>query len=192
MIERVRTPAFAPPAIIAASPRFEDPTAFLATHYAMVWETRMRDLPFVNAALAVEVAGFRRCSGDWVGVITTPWFLNLFLLYGGGNLWGDIPAGERRYVNLPCGTLQFIADVDPDLGPYQYCPLIAPVSTLPDMATARAVASDALTTVFAPPPVVTAPAGDAPGVTGMVGAEAGEERRPVSRRGFLRTLAGRR
>ena len=60
---------------------------------------------------------------------------------------GDIPAGERRYLNLPCGTMQFLADDDPDIGPYQYCPLIAPVDKLPDMATARFVAADAIKTV---------------------------------------------
>ena len=83
----------------------------------------MHDMPFVNPALGVEAIGFRRHDGDWLGVMITPWFLNLFLIYGGGELWGDIPAGERRYLNLPCGTLQFLADDDPDLGPYQYCPL---------------------------------------------------------------------
>jgi [NiFe] hydrogenase assembly HybE family chaperone len=138
-------------------PRDDDPTAWLEAHYRHVWETRMRDLPFVNAALAVEAIGFQRIEGDWLGVVITPWFVNLVLVYGGGQLWGDIPAGERRYLNLPCGTMQFIADDDPDIGPYQYCPLIAPVDKLPDMATARFVAADAIKTVFTAPPAVAEP-----------------------------------
>ena len=146
----------------------------------------MRDMPFVNPVLGVEAVGFRRHEGDWLGVMITPWFLNLFLIHGGGKLWGDIPAGERRYLNLPCGTLQFLADDDPDLGPYQYCPLIAPVSDLPDMATARQAAHQALVTVLSPPPetlVDSSP--ESPGAVD-------EKPKPVSRRGFLSTLVGRR
>ncbi len=182
MTERIRTPALAPPPIRPAVPRVGDPTAFLEAHYRHVWQTRMHDLPFINAALGVEAIGFARYEGDWLGVVITPWFLNLLLVSGGGQLWGDIPAGERRYLSLPCGTLQFIADDDPDIGPYQYCPLIAPVSNLADMATARQVAADALQTVFGPPADASAPA--APLLA--------EDKPAVSRRGFFRRLAGKR
>ena len=182
MTERIRKPALAPPPIRPAVPRADDPSAFLEAHYRHVWQTRMHDLPFVNAALTVEAVGFARYQGDWLGVVITPWFLNLLLVSGGGQLWGDIPAGERRYLNLPCGTMQFIADDDPDIGPYQYCPLIAPVDQLPDMATARLVAADAIKTVFGPPPTLT----ETPP------AAATEEKTEVSRRGFFRRLAGKR
>src|SRR5574343_515727 len=173
MTERIRQPALQPPPIRPAVPRSEDPAAWLEAHYRHVWETRMRDLPFVNPALTVEAVGFQRLNGDWLGVMITPWFLTLVLDYGGGEPWGDIPAGERRYLNLPCGTMQSIADDDPDLGPYQYCPLIAPVSTLSDMGSARQIAIDALKAVFAAPPEPTpAPAVDE--------AEAATEKPPVS------------
>ena len=119
MTQRLRKAALAPPPIQPAVPRADDPTDFLAAHYEHIWQTRMCDLPFVNAELAVEVIGFTRQQGDWLGVVVTPWFINLFLVAGGGDLWGDIPAGERRYINLPCGALQFPADNDPDIGPYQ-------------------------------------------------------------------------
>lgn len=182
MSETIRKPALAPPPVRVAVARDSDPTAFLEAHFRQVWETQMHDLPFVNPALAVEALGFVRHEGDWLGVVVTPWFLNLFLLSGGGQLWGDIPAGQRRYLELPCGTLQFIADDDPAIGPYQYCPLIAPVTAVADMATARQAALDALRSVFAlpaPPPVpAAAPAPEAPAEN--------------PRRGFFRRLAGRR
>lgn len=184
MSEHIRTPALAPCPIAPATARNEDPSVVLAAHYERLWAARMNELPFVNRALAVEVAGFRRCAGDWVGVVITPWFLNLFLISGGGRLWGDIPAGARRYVDLPCGTLQFIADVDPDIGPYQYCPLVAPVGLLPDMASARHAAADALATVLAQPAATES--------TASAGVDRDETAKAVSRRGFLRTLAGRR
>lgn len=180
MSQNLRTPALAPPPIRPALPRQDDPSELLATHYEQVWQTRMHDMPFVNPALSVAVLGFVRQQGDWLGVVVTPWFINLFLVFGGGELWGDIPAGERRYLSLPCGTLQFIADDDPDLGPYQYCPLIAPVSSVPDMATARQAALDAMATVMTAVVVDDATPAAAP------------PPRDTSRRGFLRALSGRR
>ena len=148
----------------------------------------MHDLPFVNPALAVQAVGFQRHEGDWLGVMITPWFLNLFLLSGGGQLWGDIPAGERRYLNLPCGTLQFIADDDPDIGPYQYCPLIAPVSSISDMASALKAAQDALAAVFVPPAAPPAEAMTVPATEFRPETSDGAP----SRRAFFRRLAGKR
>lgn len=163
-----------------AVPRTESPGEWLASHYRQVYAERRHELPDVNPALAVEAVGFTHYQGDWLGVVITPWFLKLFLLSGGGQLWGDIPAGQRRYLNLPCGTLQFIADDDPELGPYQYCPLIAPVTGLPDMAAARQAAVAALAAALGQPAVASPPAA------------ADEAPKAVSRRGFLRTLTGRR
>lgn len=188
MIERLRKPALAPPPIRPAEPRASNPTEILEAHYRKVWEG-MRDLPFVNPALGISAIGFRKHEGDWVGVVVTPWFLNLFLISGGGQLWGDIPAGERRYVDLPCGTLQFIADDDPDFGPYQYCPLIAPVSNLPDMAAALAAAGDAVRSVFTPPPPPPEERSEAVAEEPQAPATPAG---PVSRRDFLRRLTGKR
>lgn len=162
------------PSVRSAIPRESDPSGFLEAHF------RQLDQPLINPALSVEAIGFVRYEGDWLGVVVTPWFLNLYLLSGGGRLWGDIPAGQRRYLELPCGVLQFIADDDPEIGPYQYCPLIAPVSAVADMSTARQAALDALRSVFAVVPVVE------PGATQKIEPEANP------RRGFFRRLAGRK
>lgn len=121
--------------------------------YRHVLAERMTDLPFLNPALHVEALGFMRLDGDWLGAVVTPWCLQFVLLCGGGRLWADIPAGARRTVALPVGDLEFIADAgEVGLPCYQYCPLIAPVSHIADMDSARRAALDALVTVLAPPP----------------------------------------
>ncbi|UCV07764.1 [NiFe]-hydrogenase assembly chaperone HybE [Dechloromonas denitrificans] len=176
MIDHIQPPAQPSSANRPDEPHLENPAEFLTAHFQRWSPPPGRELPVANAALQVEAIGFTRCQGDWLGVVVTPWFIRLFLLNGGGRLWGDIPAGQRRYLELPGGVLQFTADDDPALGPCQYSPLIDPVSTVPDMATARRIARDAMATfsgvAVAAPPVEPAPA--------------------VSRRGFLRRLAGRR
>jgi len=179
--DRARRPAVAPPPVRTAVAHSDNPQTLVQQHYAHVWLTRMMDMPFVNSALQVEAIGFVRHDGDWLGVIVTPWFLNLFLLNGGGSLWQDISAGQRRLVNLPCGTLQFIADDDPELGLYQYCPLIAAVGPLADHATARQAALDALQAVLTP---AVEPEPTGPSATEL-------DVKAASRRGFFRKIGGR-
>ena len=155
-MKRLRTPAFMAPTPAPAKPLISDPSALIERFYTKVWREQMHDLPFVNPALAVEAVGFRRVDGDWVGVVITPWFVNVFLLPGGGQLWQDLPSGEQRGVIFPVGQLDFIADnsLDPEapITAYQYCPLIHPVQHLADQVTAREAAEAALLALFTPPP----------------------------------------
>ena len=82
-------------------------------------------------------------AGDWVGAVITPWFINLFLLPGGGNLWSDLASGERCHINFPIGPLEFIADynVAAEVPAYQYCPLFAPPGQIVSQTAARAAAT---------------------------------------------------
>lgn len=153
----------------------DDPSEVLNCHFLAVWQARGSELAPLNSALQVESVGFIRFAGDWVGVVVTPWFFRLFLLPGGGSLWGDIPAGQRRYLELPGGVLPFTAEELPAIGPCQWTPLIEPITAVSSMGVARQAALDALRAAFAivvePPAASTA---DNP------------------RRGFLRRLGGRR
>jgi [NiFe] hydrogenase assembly HybE family chaperone len=153
---RLRTPAILPQQPEPATPLAADPAAALEAMLRTVWETRMHDLPFVNPELRVEAIGFRRVDGDWIGAVVTPWFINLFLLPGGGALWEDTPTGEHRQLMFPAGPLEFIAENSPErdvaIQAYQYCPLITPVQHLQDHAAARAAAEAILAAVFSPPP----------------------------------------
>lgn len=176
MSPRSRNAAFQAPQPPPAAPINENPAVRLESMFLHIWTTSMRDLPFINAALSVEAVGFRRwnsqessrasmvdppplaastsdvdCAlGDWVGAVITPWFINLFVLPGGGNLWSDRRSGERCQINFPIGPLEFIADYSPSavIPSYQYCPLFAPPSQIASQAAARAAAIAALDAMF--------------------------------------------
>ena len=141
----------------------------------------------VNSLLSCTSVGFTRCQGDWLGVVITPWFMDLVLLPGGGNLWGDIPAGQRRYVELPQRTVAFTAAEDDRLGAYQHAPLVATVASLPDMAAAVALANQVMLGICGDAMHDTAP----PTARPNAGAGSLEGPGVPSRRGFLRRLAGK-
>lgn len=202
----IRQPAFQAAQPPAATPIDADPSRLLEKMYRRIWETSMREMSFVNPALAIEAVGFRRweapvrdagdsdrpvaktasgeqpLAGDWVGALITPWFLNLFLLPGGGTLWRDRRPGERCPVEFPIGPLVFITDYDSAAEiPYlQYCPLFAPPGAFSNQAAARAAAVAALSLL------VYGPA--APENSREVVSPPQSKR--TSRRDFLKRIAG--
>ena len=187
MNHRLRKPALMPSPPPPAEALRENPAERLAAMYRHIGETRMAGLPFLNTALQVEAVGFRQWRGDWVGALITPWFLNLFILPGGGELWSDEAAGERSRVIFPAGEIEFIADheASTDIPAYQYCPLFAPPSRFTCQEEARAAAEAALTALFSAPEVSpTSPPEAARPPTPAPEAQ-------PSRRNFLRRLAGK-
>jgi [NiFe] hydrogenase assembly HybE family chaperone len=158
-----------------------DPSAFLVAYYQALWERGELDMTAINPALAIEAIGFIRYQGDWLGVVVTPWFLRLFLMPGGGSLWGDIPVGQTRYLNLPAETMQFIADAAPQFGSFQYATLLESTGLIADMAAARRMALRVMQNFGYLPPTAesTSPAEVPASATG------------VSRRGFFRRLVGK-
>lgn len=142
-----------------------------------------------NPALAVDIAGFRRYRGDWIGAVVTPWFLRLLVLPGGGELWREVAPGERLLLEFPAGQLAFVgeATAGAEVPACLYCPLLPSVSELASQDAALEIAMAAFTTLFSPAPPISA--ADAPAA-----AESGEHPEPpplTDRRGFFRRLAGR-
>lgn len=192
MSERLRQPLYQAPQPAGEAVQYADsPAPALESMYRQVWETSMHDMPFVNNALSVAAIGFCRHEGDWVGAVVTPWFLNLYVLPGGGRLWSDLASGDRVKVVFPAGKLEFIADYDPGgaIPAYQYCPLFQPVSQFATQDAAVAAAEAALEALFVeaePAAAATEPALD-PDLVALP-AEPGIP----SRRAFFKGLAGRR
>lgn len=114
------------------SPRLE--AAFRAVAH------RMTGLGFVNPALSVEAVGFAPWNGHWLGVLVTPWFMNLTLAPRDRAVWQPLAQGEKRCYAFPAGEYEFIGAHDDAAGEYQQCSLFSPLLEFEDHATARLVA----------------------------------------------------
>lgn len=129
-----------------------DPSPLVESVFQRIHDERMSGLPFLNAALSVEAVGFSPRQPCWIGALITPWLVNLVLLPRTGQGWETLNEGTRKVWQFPSGAYDFISSCDPELGPYQMCNLVAPVTALADQASARAVATTALQRLFEPPP----------------------------------------
>jgi [NiFe] hydrogenase assembly HybE family chaperone len=121
----------------------------LETAFANIARTRMAGMPFVNPALRVEAVGLREWQGQWLGVLVTPWSINVLLLPRSAD-WPRLPTGAERFVELPAGRFRFIAGFEPALGEYHACSLFSPALEFADHDSARATASAALEALLTP------------------------------------------
>jgi [NiFe] hydrogenase assembly HybE family chaperone len=155
-------------AAAANADEFGAPSARLQAAFATIARTRMEGVPILNPALRVECVGFRRWNGFWLGVLVTPWCMNLMLLPAVSALWPRKRIGEKLKYVFPAGVFEFIAGreallaapaaaspVTPAAGPaaelresYLMCSLFSPVFDFADHEGAVATAAACLDALF--------------------------------------------
>lgn len=136
----------------------DNPAPALEAVFADIACTRMADVPLCNPALRVEAVGFRTLAdGHWLGVMVTPWAINLLRLPGVAADWPDTRAGGRHRWSLGSGDYEFTVAEEARLGGYHLCSLFSPALEFPDHAQARLTALVVVEAVHgapleAPPP----------------------------------------
>jgi [NiFe] hydrogenase assembly HybE family chaperone len=156
--------------------------------FAQVQATRMQDLPFLNPALRVEAVGFRVWDGRYLGILITPWFMNLVLLPQDPAQWRHVRYGDSVAYQLPAGVFEFISAREAQIPDYQSCSLFSPMFEFGDQDGARATAVAALDALFAEQ---TRAGAQGPGTSLAPLVDVGDGARaparpPVSKRDFLR------
>jgi [NiFe] hydrogenase assembly HybE family chaperone len=116
----------------------------LAAHYRDVYLRAMADVPICNLALDVAATGFRPFGGRFIGIVTTPWFMNVVLVppAAGSALQGA--SGETVPVALPAGKVDFLIGELAGFGRILTCSLFSPMDAFEDQAAALAAAEAAL------------------------------------------------
>lgn len=157
----------------------DDPACAIERVFARIAATSMADMTLNNPALRVEAVGFRRWQELWLGVIVTPWAINLMLLPAGSAAFMRLALGQRQTWSFPSGDYPFLGGADAELGPYQFCSLFSPTFEFAGQEDARTAAHAALAALF------DAGQGGAGDGKTTAGAAARVAERPLSRRGFL-------
>jgi [NiFe] hydrogenase assembly HybE family chaperone len=109
--------------------------------------TRMQGLPMYNPRLEAEAVGFRERDGRRVGVIVTPWFMNLTVLPSARDLatWRK---GAITRLDFPSGRYDFVVSEAEENGLIATCSLFSLMHDFADHETARAAALAAADALF--------------------------------------------
>jgi [NiFe] hydrogenase assembly HybE family chaperone len=141
------------------------PAAALEAAYGQVLARQMRGLPMLNPALQVEAVGLRQWEAHWLGVLITPWFMNLVLLPRLVTQWRSLPERAKRQYRFPAGVFEFIGAHHATLGEHQACSLFSPMFDFATQDGARDTATALLAALLEGPAVAIggpAPAAAAP------------------------------
>jgi [NiFe] hydrogenase assembly HybE family chaperone len=135
--------------------------------------TRMAGIPILHPGLRVQAVDFEpesdgRCA---VGVLVTPWFMNLVRLplgHGPDDPDGPDGAGSAPDPLAPVGVsrtrvvgnerFDFLGAHEPGFGTYEICSLFSPMAQFVDHAAAEATARAVMAELRKPPPPPAAPA----------------------------------
>lgn len=118
----------------------------LAVHFREIGDTQMRELPFYNASLEVEAVDFSRFGDDQlIGVLITPWFMNLLLLPLNHAAVDAGRYGKPRSFALPGGEIEFRYGGDEVVGAFWAHSLHSPMQKFTSQVQARSEARMRLT-----------------------------------------------
>ena len=120
--------------------------------FQIIHQTSMKDTPLCNDAVRVQAIGFRPHNNQAMGIVLTPWFMNLVLAPLPGQDFPDGRVGDRRALTLPVGQVDFMIGELMGFGRLDSCSLFSPVFDFPDHQTAYDTAQAVLDALFAPPP----------------------------------------
>ncbi len=117
----------------------------LAALYAAVRAGSMRDMPICNDALGVEAIGFRAFGESAVGVVVTPWFMNLIVAPE-----DPLASSSPVRVALPAGDVECAPASLDGFGSILACSLFSPMFECSEMSAAREAAREAMKALFDP------------------------------------------
>ena len=110
----------------------------LSVRFREIGDAQMRDLPFYNANLEVEAFGFSSFDDDsLIGVLITPWFMNLVVLPLSFEALQANRHGQSRAILLPSGARKFRYGGDEVVGAFWAESLHSPMQKFASPAHAR-------------------------------------------------------
>jgi [NiFe] hydrogenase assembly HybE family chaperone len=123
----------------------------LVSRFKQIGDEHIRDLPIYHRTLQVEAVDFQLWAQGWIGVLITPWFMNVMLLPRDKDQWQSLALGQKHMQKLPSGEQEFVVGGDAELGAYLFRSLASPMLGFPSQKGARQAAHSALQRLMAPP-----------------------------------------
>jgi len=129
-----------------------NPTRSVHHAFERIHRERMVGLPILNDALQVDVVGFIGLQERWIGVLITPWCLNLMVLPMNDDGWQPPAEGVWRHETFPGQAFQLLGGVEEEVGSYAFRSLASPVTGYPNHEAVRDIARELLKQLLIPAP----------------------------------------
>lgn len=126
----------------------DETVSAMVRQFESIYRDHMQGLPIVNPRLQVEAGDFTEYDHGRLGVLITPWFMNLVFLPGDDE-WSGKAQGDTVRIDFPSGPIDLTICHDGTIGTYLTAVLFRSVSDIPDQQTAQALATEIMQGLFA-------------------------------------------
>jgi [NiFe] hydrogenase assembly HybE family chaperone len=99
----------------------------LQVQFQSIHSERMSNVSVINDNIDVEAVGFREWQGHILGVLVTPWFMNLMLLPGMDENWSDYRPGTKQSFLFNAGSFEFVVGKEDNIGLFMSCSMFSPM-----------------------------------------------------------------
>lgn len=113
----------------------------LESTFNTIHSTRMQGIPILNSKLQVRAFGFKRWDKGRLGIVLTPWFMNVMFV---PEYEFQVVVGSKQFINLPSGSYECIVGFEEPVGFYLATSLFSPVLEFEDQVAAEQTAKAAL------------------------------------------------
>jgi len=116
--------------------------------FERILQEQMQGIPLLNNLLRVQTLGFQEYDGRVIGILITPWLMNLIMLPGADDDWEALELGDKRPHKFPSGTYKFMVNELDGVGKCQTHSLYSPMGEFVNQDHALAAAQGFLDTLM--------------------------------------------
>ncbi|MEW7980842.1 MAG: [NiFe]-hydrogenase assembly chaperone HybE [gamma proteobacterium symbiont of Phacoides pectinatus] len=127
---------------------FEAKERIIGQTFERILREQMQGIPLLNERLRVETLGFQEWRGRVVGIVITPWLMNLVMLPGEGDDWESMELGDKQPQEFPSTTYRFMVNEIDGIGRCQTHSLYSPMHEFLSQEHALAAARGFLDTLM--------------------------------------------
>jgi [NiFe] hydrogenase assembly HybE family chaperone len=113
-----------------------------------IHEEQMQGIPLLNPMLQVTTVGFQDYQGRSVGIVITPWMMNLVMFPGENEDWGDMQLGHKQPHRFPANRYKFMVNEIDGIGRCQTHSLYSPMHEFANQEHAEAAARSFMQTLM--------------------------------------------
>ncbi|MCU7814513.1 MAG: [NiFe]-hydrogenase assembly chaperone HybE [Candidatus Thiodiazotropha sp. (ex Lucinoma kastoroae)] len=95
--------------------------------FTHIHEQQMQGIPLLNPLLVVQTIGFQHYQGRCVGIIITPWMMNLIMFPAENENWDELELGHKQPHRFPANQFKFMVNEVDGIGKCQTYSLHSPM-----------------------------------------------------------------
>lgn len=109
-----------------------------------ILQESMQGIPILNNKLQVQTLGFQKFDGRIMGIVITPWLMNLILLPNEEDDWSELELGKKMPIKFPSTSYKFMVNEIDGIGKCKTHSLYSPMREFNSQDQAVKVAEDFL------------------------------------------------